>query len=54
MSELRRRQDALQREAGQVMAELDLDEVSGMDIYDAVLNHGVRAAEEFDAYLHDR
>lgn len=30
------------------------NEVLSVDIYDAVLAHGVRSAEEFDAYLRER
>ena len=30
------------------------DEVSGVDVYDAVLAHGVRTPEEFAAYLRQR
>jgi hypothetical protein len=30
------------------------DEVGGVDIYDAVLNHGVRVPAEFAAYLRAR
>jgi hypothetical protein len=29
-------------------------EVGGTDIYDAVLEHGVRGPDEFDAYLRQR
>jgi hypothetical protein len=30
------------------------DQVSGMDIYDAVLEHGVRTPEQFGRYLRQR
>jgi hypothetical protein len=30
------------------------DSVSGIDIYDAVLEHGVRTPEQFETYLRDR
>jgi hypothetical protein len=30
------------------------DQVSGIDIYDAVLEHGVRTPEQFGMYLHER
>jgi len=29
-------------------------EVSGMEVYDAVLEHGVRTPEQFDTYLGER
>ena len=29
-------------------------EVGGTDVYDAVLEHGVRTPTEFDAYLRER
>lgn len=52
-AELQRRQDALQAEAQQVIADYPY-QVGGTDIYDAVLEHGVRTPEQFHSYLLER
>ena len=33
---------------------IHVGEVSGYEVYDAVLGHGVRTPEGFDAYLRER